>query len=137
MWCGRSPARLFLCAPAARRLFLAPTRLTRPGARGQDGGGIVISGLPGALAGYNGTYAPTGQLVEGYPAYAAGADRHLFRHPKEDRWHINIKPFDSTKFIAVAHTPAAGGPVPTGRRAWMVFIGGKWTASQLTARVVA
>ena len=125
-----------MCAPAAR-LFLALTRLTRPGARGQDGGGIVISGLPAGQASHNGTYAPTGQLVEGYPAYAAGPDSHLFRHPKEDRWFIATKPFDPAKDIAIAHIAAASGPVPTGRRAWMVWLGEKWITSQLTARVVA
>jgi hypothetical protein len=73
----------------------------------------VISGLPGALAGYNGTYAPTGQLVEGYPAYAAGADGHLFRHPKGDQWHINNKPFNPANTLAVAYIAAASGPVAT------------------------
>ena len=97
----------------------------------------MISGLPAAQAKYNGTYAPTGQLVEGYPAYAAGPDRHLFHHPKEDRWSINNQPFDPTKNICSAYIAAASGPVPTGRRAWMVWFGGKWIASQLTARVVA
>jgi hypothetical protein len=96
----------------------------------------VISGLPAALAAHNGTYVPTGQLVEGYPAYAAGADGHLFRHPKGDQWHINNKPFNPANTLAVAYTELSP-QVPTGRRAWMVWLGGKWTASQLTARVVA
>ena len=113
MWCGWSPVRLFLCAPAARRLFLAPTRLTRPDSPGQDGGGIVISGLPAALAAHNGTYVPTGQLVEGYPAYAACPDRHLFRHPKVDQWYLTNEPFDPAKATGIAHIAAASGPVLT------------------------
>jgi hypothetical protein len=101
-----------LCAPAAL-LFLALTRLTRPGARGQDGGGIVISGLPAAQAAHNGAYAPTGadgQLVEGYPAYAAGPDRHRFRHPKEDRWHINNKPLRPNEVYRRGVHPGGGRP---------------------------
>jgi hypothetical protein len=97
----------------------------------------VISGLPARQTSFNGTYAPTGQLVEGYPAYAAGPDRHLFRHPQRDQWFISNQPFDPTKEIAVAYIDAASGLVPTGRRAWTAFIGGKLIVSQLTARVVA
>ena len=48
--------------------------------------GIVISGLPANLAKYNATYAPTGALVAGYPAFAASPDKHLFRHPEFGSW---------------------------------------------------
>ena len=47
---------------------------------------IVISDLPASLARYNATYAPTGALVVGYPAFAAGPNKHLFRHPELERW---------------------------------------------------
>jgi hypothetical protein len=48
--------------------------------------GIVISDLPANLAKYNATYEPTGALIAGYPAFAAGPDKHLFRHPEFERW---------------------------------------------------
>jgi hypothetical protein len=48
--------------------------------------GIVISDLRANLAKYNATYAPTGALVVGYPAFAAGPDKHLFHHPKFGKW---------------------------------------------------
>ena len=78
----------------------------------QAGSGIVIStGLAPAL---NGNYAPTGELVEGFPAYAAGPDLHLFRHSKSDKWHLDDRAFDPADTSCAAAIPAAGGPVPTG-----------------------
>jgi hypothetical protein len=56
--------------------------------------GIVISGLPANLAKYNATYAPTGALVAGYPAFAAGPDKHLFHHPEFERWILQPRTFD-------------------------------------------
>ena len=97
----------------------------------------MISGLPAALAAHNGTYVPTGQLVEGYPAYAACPDRHLFRHPGIDAWHLDNRPFDPTENGCLAWFAAAGGPVPTGARAWAVALGGKWARAEVTACEVA
>ena len=55
---------------------------------------IVISDLPASLAKYNATYAPTGALVVGYPAFAAGPYKHLFRHPEFERWILQPRTFD-------------------------------------------
>ena len=75
--------------------------------------GIVISGLPANLAKYNATYAPTGALVVGYPAFAAGPDKHLFRHPEFGSWILQPRTFDPTTPTGVAHVPSVAGPVPT------------------------
>jgi hypothetical protein len=84
----------------------------------QAAGGIAISGLPRFGLAYNGTYAPTGELVQGYPSFSAGPTGHLFRHPGRDEWHLKAgKPFDPAETACVAYIPAAGGPVPTGARA--------------------
>jgi hypothetical protein len=53
---------------------------------GVAGDGIAISGLPAYLAKYDAIYAPTGAFVAGYPAFAVGPDKHLFRHPEFHRW---------------------------------------------------
>jgi hypothetical protein len=74
---------------------------------------IVISDLPAGLAKYNATYAPTGALVAGYPAFAAGPDKHLFRHPEFERWILQPRTFDPTTPTGVAHIPCVAGPVPT------------------------
>ena len=60
-------------------------------------GGIAISGLSAGQAVFNETYAPTGALIEGFPAftvYSVGPQRHLFRDPKFDKWCLTNKPFD-------------------------------------------
>jgi hypothetical protein len=106
----------------------------------------VISGLPGRpgaanplgrLARFNGTYSPTGDQVQGYPSFSAGPTKHLFRHPELDEWHLWAKPFDPADSACVACIPAAGGPVPTGPRAWTVAVGGKAVEHEVTAREVA
>jgi hypothetical protein len=103
----------------------------------QAGGGIAISGLPANLAPLNVTYSPTGDLVAGYPSFSAGPIRHLFRHPVTDEWHLRTKPFDPASTACVAAIAAAGGPVPTGARAWRVAVGGKFVEHEVTAREVA
>jgi hypothetical protein len=104
----------------------------------QAAGGIAISGLPANLAHRNGTYAPTGEHVDGYPSFSAGPGKHLFRHPGRDAWHLTNKPFHPGRTDCFARIPAAGGPVPTGTRAWTSGLdGGKWTERELTAREVA
>ena len=86
---------------------------------------------------FNGTYAPTGALVAGYPSFAAGPTRHLHRHPEFDRWNLANHPFDPADDGCAAYIPAAAGPVPTGARAWTIFGGGKWVEAEVTAREVA
>jgi hypothetical protein len=103
----------------------------------QAGGGIALSGLPANINGFNATYAPTGALVEGFPAFSAGPTKHLFRHPEDDQWRLNIKPFDPAETGAFATIPAARGPVPTGARAWRVHGGANWVTGEVTAREVA
>ena len=113
---------------------LRPPILTPPpicltqgyGAGPQVGGGIEISGLPANLAPFNATYAPTGDLVAGYPSFSAGPTRHLHRHPEHDVWFLDVEPFDPAVDVCTAMIRAAGGPVPTGTRAWTVH--GTWTA---------
>jgi hypothetical protein len=97
----------------------------------------VISGLPYNCAVFNATYAPTGELAAGYPSFSAGPTRHLYRHPERDRWHLRNKPFDPAKTACAAYIPAAGGPVPTGARAWRVVKDGKWVNREVTAHEVA
>ena len=65
-----------------------------PCGSGVAGNGIVISDLPAKLVKYNATYAPTGALVAGYPAFAAGPDKYLFRHPEFERWILQPRTFD-------------------------------------------
>ena len=72
--------------------------------------------------------------MEGYPAYAAVDDRHLYRHPELDKWHLHSKPFDPGTTICVTSIVALGGPVPTGARAWTVAAGGKGVGAEVTAR---
>jgi hypothetical protein len=73
----------------------------------------VISDLPANLAKYNATYVPAGALVAGYPAFAAGPDKHLFRHPELGRWILQSGTFDPTTPTGAAHIPCVAGPVPT------------------------
>jgi hypothetical protein len=101
------------------------------------GGGIAISGLLADLAFLNATYAPTGDLVEGYPSFSAGLEKHLYRLPGRDAWVLHSKPFDPAVEACVAHIPAAGGSLPTGARAWRVTLGGEWGDCEVTAREVA
>ena len=103
----------------------------------QAGGGIAISGLPVNLAIFNATYAPTGALVEGFPSYTGGPNRHLYRHPATEHWHLFNKPFDPAVTACTAWITAPGGPVPTGARAWRVSRGGKPGTAEATAREVA
>ena len=81
-------------------------------------GGIAISGVPAINAVFNMTYAPTGELFEGHPAYSTSPKRHLFRHPERDEWHLNDEPFDPATAACAAAIHAAGGHVPTGVQAW-------------------
>ena len=75
--------------------------------------GIVISDLPANLAKYNATYAPTGALVAGYPAFAAGPGKYLFRHPEFERWILQPRTFDPTTPTGVTHIPYVAGLVAT------------------------
>jgi hypothetical protein len=117
------------------------TPLAAP-ARPQAGDGIAISGLPAVndLAEFNATYAPTGAQVAGFQTFSAGPEKHLFRHPGRDEWHLSHEPFDPAATFSpwVAAFPAAGGPVPTGARAWRVADGrGVSVTADVTAREVA
>jgi hypothetical protein len=108
----------------------------------QAGGGIAISGMPANLADLNGTYAPTGQLVESIPAFSAGPSKHLYRHPERDEWHLSNSPFDPAESTSFAAIRAAGDPVPTGARAWEIGVGvavggANWVTGEVTAREVA
>ena len=76
-------------------------------------------------------------LVDGYPAFSAAPDKHLFRHPQYDRWQLSDEPFDPATNACFAKIPAAGGPVPTGARTWMVHTGGNYVEAEVTAREVA
>jgi hypothetical protein len=62
---------------------------------------------------------------------------HLFRHPKTDQWVLANKPLNPARSGGVACIAAAGGPVPTGARAWRVAERGKWVDAEVTAREVA
>jgi hypothetical protein len=102
--------------------------------------GIAITGLPSAngLARFNVTYAPTGVLLEGYPAFSAGPEKHLFRDSGHDEWCLSAKPFDPATTVCSAMIPAAAGPVPTGARAWGIADGkGGWGTAEVTARELA
>jgi hypothetical protein len=105
-------------------------------AAAQAGGGIAISGLPANIAWFNATYAPTGELVEGYPIYTAGDKRYLFRHPKDHLWYLKNGPFDPAVTDGVAFVAAPEGPVPTGARTWLVHTGGEWVDAEATVREV-
>jgi hypothetical protein len=102
----------------------------------QLGGGIAISGLPANLAFLNATYAPTGELVAGYPSFSAGPEKHLFHHPGTDHWCLSNKPFDPATDSCCAYIHAAGGPVPTGTRAWQVWTVVGTVSAEVTAREV-
>jgi hypothetical protein len=98
------------------------------------GGCIAISGLPDNRATLNAPYAPTGDLVDGYPSFSAGAEKHLFRHPGRDQWYLSYSPFDAADYTCVAKIDAVGGPVPTGARTWVVSDG---KGGSVTAAVAA
>ena len=85
----------------------------------------------------NATYAPTGALIEGFPSYAAGPEKYLHRHPKNDEWHLSDEPFDPSEANCAAWIAAAGGPVPTSARAWQFWDGEKFVDAEATAREVA
>jgi hypothetical protein len=121
----------------ARICCPSPISLTQGyGAGAQAGGGIAISGLPAKIARFNGTYAPTGALIQGYPSFSAGPKKHLRHHSGRDKWHLSSRPFDPASTNCVASIPAAAGPVPTGARAWRVHNGRKWVDGEVTAREV-
>ena len=98
------------------------------------GGSIVVSRLPAdqGLGVYNATCAPTGQLVEGYPAYAAGTVRHLFLHPEDEMWQISYTFDPEVVGFFVARIRARGGPLPTGTRTWRVFTDAGFADTELT-----
>ena len=81
-------------------------------------------------------YRRTREQIDGHPCFASAAGQHLFRHPEDDKWHLSFKPFDPADPFCVASISAAGGPVPTGARAWWVYDGGKWVEHEVTAREV-
>jgi hypothetical protein len=70
------------------------------------------------------------------PSFSAGPQKHLYHQLLFDEWHLGSKPFDpASDTCPVARIPAAGGPVPTGARAWMVHLGkGGWVQREVTAR---
>jgi hypothetical protein len=93
---------------------------------------------PAGCATLNATYTPTGALVDGYPAFFAGPEKNLFRHPELDQWILSNEPFDPAKAVCAASITVAGGPVPTGARAWEVADGmGEAITAVVTAREVA
>ena len=94
--------------------------------------------MPANFASLNGTYAPTGDLVAGYPSFSAGPQKHLFRHSELNEWHLMNQPFDPAVTGCWAKIPAAGGPVPTGARAWGVGdVGNMFVEHEVSAREVA
>ena len=103
------------------------------------GGGIAISGLPAHQVEFNGIYAPTGALVEGFPSYAAGPTRHLFHDPKTDQWILSDRPFNPVTTVGLVWIAAAAGPVPSGARGWQVWYTGarRWVDAEVAAREVA
>ena len=116
----------------------------------QAGGSIAISGLPAnlnvtaPLEGrarsfdfYTVTYAPTGEQIECFPAYSAGLEKHLFRHPDDDEWHLTDTPFDAADHDCYAYITAGGDPVPMGKRALEVWDGDTFVDTELTAREIA
>jgi hypothetical protein len=50
---------------------------------------------------------------------------------------LDSKRFDPADNTCVAAVAAAAGPVPTGARAWLVKVGGKFVQCEVTAREVA
>ena len=119
--------------PAARGPLLRPS-----GHRSRSGcWGIAISGLPASLAEFNTTYAPAEASAGGYPGYASAAGQHLCYAPSYDQWVLDSKRFDPADNTCVAGIGAAGGPVPTGARAWGVNDGEGFVEHEVTAREVA
>ena len=135
------PRRPRFASPGGRLSPPHPPQISLTGGYGagpQVGGGIAISGVPAGHAFLNATYAPTGELVAGYPSFSAGPKKHLLRHPGLDQWHLSAEPFDPASAACVAWIPAVRGPVPTGARTWTVALGGaKWGEAEVTAREVA
>ena len=72
-----------------------------------------------------------------FPSFSAGPQKHLFRHPDDDEWRLSVDPFDPAADGCCARIPAAGGPVPTGARAWGVSDGKKLVEREVTVREVA
>jgi hypothetical protein len=77
------------------------------------------------------------EQIDGHPCFASVLGQHLFRHPETDTWYLRNKPFDPAQTGCTAYIPAAGGPVPTGARAWWVHDGGRWVHGEVTAHEVA
>jgi hypothetical protein len=78
------------------------------------GGGMAIDGLPDNLAML---------LLEGYPAYTAGPDMHLFRHLNCDKWHVSAAPSDPARTTASGCVYPRGGRPGVPRRAARCLIG--------------
>ena len=76
--------------------------------------GIAISGLPARIGAFNAVYRRTREQIDGHPCFASAADRHLFRHPALDRWHLTPNAYDPAASTCFAMVGAAGGPVPMG-----------------------
>jgi hypothetical protein len=62
-------------------------------------------------------YWRTREQIGGHPFFASVAGRHLFRHPKLDKWHLRSTPYNPASPSCAAWILASGGPVPTGARA--------------------
>ena len=101
----------------------------------QAGGCIEVSGLPEDLAQLNGGYRREGS-AGGRAAYKSRKGKHLFWHPKGDKWFLSYTPFDPAKPGGIANIAVRGGPVPAGARAWRVHTGGKYVDRELTVREV-
>ena len=97
----------------------------------------MISGLPAKRGAFNAVYRRTREQIDGHPCFASAAGHHLFRHPQTDQWNLRFGPFDPATNACAAWIAAAGGPVPTGARAWRVYDGREWGGGELTAREVA
>ena len=78
-------------------------------------------------------YRRTREEIDGHPCFASAAGKHLFRHPETDEWQLHRKRFDPSTSDCWACIPAAGGPVPTGARAWDVADGAELVPTELTA----
>jgi hypothetical protein len=135
-----SSARLLTVTELSAEEVAAMAAAERAAAVGQStrcAGGIAITRLPASSAVFNATYARTGKLIDGYPAYAAGPNMHLFHDPSDDTWTLSASPFNPAKpggASSFAYIPSAGGILPTGPRAWNVHDGAEWVDGEVTAR---
>ena len=86
---------------------------------------------------YNTLYAPAEASAGGFPGYASATGQHLCYSPSADEWVLDSKRFDPADNTCVAGVVAAGGPVPTGARAWNAKVDAEFVKRDVTAREVA